>query len=598
MNFKKDYINYILHKVLQFKTNDAVQFSPMLNDVINKTIAAEDLSKITFLIGKTAGFELLFKYILYISDKIDKSQVSVANLKNNFEYDVETLSKICRQIDSKLTEQKKQLVLEREKEATNIPEKKKEAIKIDLTGETSVPYTGEELAASAEAGEETAEESIMMLVENETENPDNEEVYNLREISETVEKAGETDEELNEAKTELPPFEPVSEKTDLPPEEREPAQKETSHEKFTESAIPEENQLPGIKTVAEESGGELPEIEIEIKESFESETVRPEPLANEVYYRFENKFFEEVKILEKLFSQVGKEYSAGSLNKLGDRVLQVLTQIIEISAELGDLSRQLSLDLTADIFHTINLYFTKAIGSPDIITGDRLKLMDSSLALVVSLIKGKDYLDYDRIVDKIVQLKEQLQKPTEQGMQTLIAEQSREKQLPLKSLSETSEGVTAADDKKTKFTGVLRKQNIQVPTPSVQKPAVDDVVLFKMKYLVKEFEKNFKHLSSLKNEYAKFEALDEIDVLNNSLRLLAKISASVKLYDVCKLAEVSYIFLKYLKDYRIDLLDPEIQQVIKYIIISFKMLLTDKKPDDFDVLVEYLNDPVKIFSDS
>jgi hypothetical protein len=183
-------------------------------------------------------------------------------------------------------------------------------------------------------------------------------------------------------------------------------------------------------------------------------------------------------------------------------------------------------------------------------------------------------------------------------MQTLIAEQSREKQLPLKSLSETSEGVTAADDKKTKFTGVLRKQNIQVPTPSVQKPAVDDVVLFKMKYLVKEFEKNFKHLSSLKNEYAKFEALDEIDVLNNSLRLLAKISASVKLYDVCKLAEVSYIFLKYLKDYRIDLLDPEIQQVIKYIIISFKMLLTDKKPDDFDVLVEYLNDPVKIFSDS
>ena len=44
--------------------------------------------------------------------------------------------------------------------------------------------------------------------------------------------------------------------------------------------------------------------------------------------------------------------------------------------------------------------------------------------------------------------------------------------------------------------------------------------------------------------------------------------------------------------------EPEIQQIIKYIIFTFKMLLTDRKPEDFNVLVRHLNNPVKIFADS
>jgi ribonuclease HIII len=80
--------------------------------------------------------------------------------------------------------------------------------------------------------------------------------------------------------------------------------------------------------------------------------------------------------------------------------------------------------------------------------------------------------------------------------------------------------------------------------------------------------------------------------------MIAKISAAVKLYDVLKLAEVSYVFLKYLKDYRMNLFDAEIKQIINYIIFTFKMLLTDRKPEDFNILVQYLNNPVKIFADS
>ena len=416
-------------------------------------------------------------------------------------------------------------------------------------------------------------------------------VYDLTDITQTVEKAGEQDEEHYETEPDLPSDKPgIEEKSESPvitDVKKETAETVSADEEFSLSSlekemvisetsveikIPEKAEISSEETkefgetekplIPEgensdtgDSGEELPEIEIEIKGSFDGESVRGEALANEVYYKFETKFFEEVKILEKLFSQVGKEYLAGTLGQLGERTLQVLTQIIEISSELGNLSRQLSLDLTADIFLTINLYFTKAISSPNIITGDRLKLMDSSLSLVISLIKGEDYLDYNKIVDKIVQLKEDIQKPTEQKIQPRIVERTPVKQHPGKAEQETRTQHPVIEKKKEE--PMLQQPGKQVPAVPLQKQTGYDVTLFKMKYLVKEFEKNFKHLSGLKNEYAKFEALDEVDVLNNSLRLLAKISASVKLYDVCKLAEVSYIFLKYLKDYRIDLLDPE-----------------------------------------
>jgi hypothetical protein len=125
-----------------------------------------------------------------------------------------------------------------------------------------------------------------------------------------------------------------------------------------------------------------------------------------------------------------------------------------------------------------------------------------------------------------------------------------------------------------------------------------EAVSFKMKYLVKEFEKDFLGLSGIKGEYSKFDALEKVDELNKYLRIIAKISYEVNMEDVLKLSEVSYVFLKYLKDYRMDLMEPEIQQIIKYIIFTFKMLLTDRKPEDFNILVQYLNNPVKIFTDT
>ena len=97
MTFKKDYINYLLYSVVnsgQFELSENYR----LRKLVDSITGIDDVMKITYLIGKTAGLETLFKYILYISDKIDKSQVTVFNLKDNFEYDKMNLAKICSKI--------------------------------------------------------------------------------------------------------------------------------------------------------------------------------------------------------------------------------------------------------------------------------------------------------------------------------------------------------------------------------------------------------------------------------------------------------------------------------------------------------------------
>ena len=99
-------------------------------------------------------------------------------------------------------------------------------------------------------------------------------------------------------------------------------------------------------------------------------------------------------------------------------MLQSFTEIIEISSELSDLSRQLSFDLTADIFFTINLFFTKAINNPALLTIEKIKLLDASLVLVNSIIKNEDYLNFDELAEQIEDLKDELTRPAEKPIET------------------------------------------------------------------------------------------------------------------------------------------------------------------------------------
>jgi len=604
MTFKKDYINYLLYTVVnspgsEFKENYR------LSKLVDSIIAIDDVMKVTFIVGKTAGLDLLFKYLLYISDKIDKSQVTIFNLKDNFDYDRINIAKICAKIDLYKSENVQEAIkeiTEEDKAKTEDPliEKtgdKKDTIKIDITDEGNVPNLIEMDGEAVTAAEEDESESGLTLIENTESYTGEAEVFELESLSESVENSDKLS-ELNNSAAE----EEISgtENTDVINADEEAGVISTEEIKETEEIIAEieaENEINDDTTAAED---ELPEIEIEVHKpkgtSPEDEHVKEEAITNEAYYTFESRFFEEVKILEKLIATVSRDCNSDDNGKLSEKCLMSLTEILGITSELSNLSRQLSFDLIADIFLTMNIYFTRSISQAELLTDERIRLLDSSLALVNSLIKGEDYLNYDTIVEKMEKLKSEIS-----------GEQSKD--YPKREPDETVQEETDFSVAETTETEIANEQKVELPVaaeeefkPVIEKPALKksqmESAVFKLKYLVKEFEKSFTGIGNLKGEYSKFEALEKISELNNALRLIAKISAAIKNNDLLKLAEVTYVFLKYVKDYRMDMQEPEVQQIIKYIIFTFKMLLTDRKPEDFNVLVQHLNNPVKIFADS
>jgi hypothetical protein len=576
MTFKKDYINYLLYTVVNSPESE-FRDNYRLGKLVDTIMSMDDVMKVTYLTGKTAGLEGLFKYLLYISDKIDKSQVTIFNLKDNFDYDIKNLSKICEKISSHKSDNVQAVIdnIEEDVDKDELNEKANITADIEMTEENM----DEEFKTEEETGDD--EVAKLTLIEN-RENTTTAEVFELESISELE------DAELNEENNDNPDVnDNISDESD--DEQLETEVEETKEQVFELNDLEEnpdeqdkEEETPETET--EQVIDNLPEIEIEVHKpsaSQEHEHVKEEAITNEAYYKFETRFFEEVKILEKLFVSVDKDCRTDEAGKLSEKCLQSLTEIIEITSELSSLSRQLSFDLIADIFLTMNLYFTKAISLSEILTSERIKLLDASLALVNSLIKGEDYLNYDSIVDKIERLKSD------------ISGEKQEKYAPEPIKDEDKEEITEP--------GNLPGEEAEMPEvikkPQVKQSQMDSAV-FKLKYLVKEFEKSFISIGSLKGEYSKFDALEKISELNNALRMIAKISAIVKLNDVLKLAEVTYVFLKYVKDYRMDLMEPEIKQIVKYIIFTFKMLLTNRKPEDFNVLVQHLNNPVKIFADS
>jgi hypothetical protein len=630
MNFKKDYINYVLYNVINanrpsYVTRPVVYGSSVfgenlhIRNILEKIIGTEDIVKTTFLIGKTAGLEQLFKYLLYMSDKIDKSQITIFNLRDNFDYDVQNVKNICAKVSKYIDEigskNIEKIKLEQKKEPGA---KEQSTIKVDIDHEKEIIADKVE-AKKDEFSEESdginydtvdREEQGMTLIENVNTGNKEDEVFELADIDEVSDKEEKMDTDEKKLCDEK---ESYNDETVISEQILAKDAGEVSEPGTSDNSIDESLEQPIIP----ENKDEEIELEFEIKESTfdeenlrNSEPVKDESITNEEYLKFENRFFEEVKILEKHFDFISKECRKNPKTGLNDRVLQSCTEIIEISSEFSNLTRQLSFDLTADIFFTINLLFTKTIENPSLLTYERIKLLESSLSLVNSLIKGEDYLNYDAIVEKVEKLKGELNRTEEKNIEVSKEKENLEQETNIvvqtqKSQNEQSELVESVSPDENKISlhneSQVRPETYPEETEKPKKSGqqVDfDSIIFKMKHFVKEFEKTFISLGNLHGEFVKFEAIDKIDELNNSLRMIAKISASMEMIDVLKLSEVTYVFLKYLKDYRMDLLDSEIQQIIKYVIFTFKMLLTERKPEDFNILVQYLNNPVKIFTDS
>jgi hypothetical protein len=631
MSFKKDYINFVLHTVTKHLQKNSSHYQQSICEILNKTIRTEDLSGITFLVGKTAGLEILFKYILYISDKIDKSQISISNLKDNFDYDVRNLIRIADNINSFITNRPQQSISTPIQEVYENPEELIETIKIEAAENEILPENSESVIFETDIQhEEPIHDVELTLIENRETVAETKDPYDLSEITkvagiqdespaeEITTDFGEVEDKIEQELADQNITGSISKKEDVSFDElvKEFEEIESSRKLLKEKeAVDEETsisrQVSKNQTEIEEGTEQtaeipsetvtneiqhLPEIEFEIRQRANLTTERSETVTDEVYDKFETRFLEDVKILEILFEYIRKVHKEGMRDKHSEKTLQTLTQISEITTELNNLSRQLSFDFTADIFLVINLFYTKAISSPNIITSDKLSLMNAALQLANSLVKGEESVDNEdnrRLADEIVFIKGELEQYQEQPSSVL----SEEDEVTCEKNEQSQEAVQEEKVMSVKNSAEEKTEPDYEPVTEKKKPLPSEAE-FRMNYYVEELERNFRHLNELKGQYGKFDAFEEIDMLNNSLRRLALTSAEIRQNEISKLAEVTYNFLKFLQDFSIDPLDPEIEQILKYVIFNFKMLLKGKKTRDYDLLVEHLNNPIKIFSDS
>ena len=412
LSFKNNYLGYTLTSLLEAEPFNLQEYF-YVRKILEHIIKSDNIIKTIFLVGKTEGLEQLFKYLIYISDKIDKSHVSIFNFKDNFDYDVSNLKKICEKIKKVSKISTHEIAVTRLEEdvpgsiepaaesslsgkAEELEESKIQVDLEDIMREEILEERHEEAEKELHGKEQIEEDSTLTLIENKEDASDDKEVFELSEISDSIDYIENNPDEDYEGTNTLEEQEGVLEQanpaandtelTDSTSSDEILKEKDEVEEALETKALQDERIIDREHIQSDSAEASKPykesktdqEVPVEISSFSESENQsRDEAVANEVYYKFENRFFEDIKILEKLFDYVDRDIKSRKSVKLSEGSLKHYTEIIEISSELANLTRQLAFDLIADIFMTINLFFTKVINKPLLVTPLRIKLLIS-----------------------------------------------------------------------------------------------------------------------------------------------------------------------------------------------------------------------------
>lgn len=242
----------------------------------------------------------------------------------------------------------------------------------------------------------------------------------------------------------------------------------------------------------------------------------------------------------------------------------IIGSIIDSSAYLENISRKMSLEIISNIYQTIILSFEKISDGKYDISESTLNLFKKGILLVDSLIKGDDYFGYKDILKSIENIRNSL--IDEKAKIELYKRQQREKQEIEKQIDK-------------RFPDDSQKEKLST-----------------IRQLIFQTEENLNTLANISGEYRIYEALRNLSLNLNNLKDMVRLSKELNLKKTGQISEASYIFIKFLQNYRINPLTDEISDIFRYIIYNLKSSIINKHVDDFEIFISYLNDPVKIFS--
>lgn len=261
------------------------------------------------------------------------------------------------------------------------------------------------------------------------------------------------------------------------------------------------------------------------------------------------------EIIRSELNSLSEQYDKNSFNT-----------IIKYSSYLKENSDEMSFEIITEIYYTIFIYFEYILKSDEIPEGygDDVQLMIRSLSFTETFLEGNDFDGSEKLIKNIEAIKNRILsiKAERERLERLEKEKAElEKQL----------GEKFSDEEQRKK-------------------------LLTLKSNILEIEAIFKSIDSIRGEFQTYEAFRILSQTYSLFKSIVTQANTLEIDKMASLAESSYIFLKYIQNYRMNPFSEEIKEVLKYIIVNFKLLFLGKPTKDLDVFISYLNNPEKIFT--
>jgi hypothetical protein len=238
-------------------------------------------------------------------------------------------------------------------------------------------------------------------------------------------------------------------------------------------------------------------------------------------------------------------------------------KIIENATFMEEYSARMSFEVITNIYGIIKLaFFTATEESTDISKG-YIPVFKDAIMLIESLVKGIDFSNQKKVIKGIEKIK------------TDIIEDKQQKESIRK----------IKKDKKE-----LEKHLSQKYSDTTQ---IEKLILLKQYIL--EVENIFNSLDTIKGDYVSYEAVRRLSTTFIRFKEMVNISKILNIKKLAQLAESSYVFVKFIQNYRLNPFEAEIKEIFGYIVYNFKLIYLDKPTKELDLFISYLNDPVKIF---
>lgn len=343
--------------------------------------------------------------------------------------------------------------------------------------------------------------------------------------------------------------------------ETEPLEK--TNETNTETKEEKSYNYTQQNTILKEEEKEIESLFLE--GSLSERTIESDPLdrteeINSLYIEFEKEVTNKNTKLRDRFNHLLIE----DIEQGNDAIIE---EVIELAGETETYSAQMTFEVIPSLYSIIKDYFIcykrgllKQLSSND------LKMFLSYLDLVETLIKGEDLSGFEDIIVSIENFKKQI--------------------VHLKS-SELEATETSPDAKVDAFElgGIEFTHNERESYRKIRENIL---------YIKNVFDS----IEQIESKYKIYEALTSLSKILPQLREIVAEARQINQIDIARLAEATYIFIKFIQNYRINPFEREVTEVLKYIIYNFKLLYLNKPADDLNLFIKYLNNPTKIFENN